>query len=484
MSRAFVGRKHELAELNRLYESDAFEMVVLYGRRRVGKTALALKFAENKPLLYFTAKVQSDALNLAGFSRQIYEHFGIPAGAGAFARWDDAFSFIAKHAASEHLVLVFDEFPYAAQKNASLLSTLQIAIDRELAKTNVFLILSGSNQGFMEEKVLGDTAISRSERALGEKNPLFGRRTAQIHLEPLGYLDAAKLLPNTPPEELVEYYACFGGTPYYLSRIDESLSLAENVEHLFFNPSGLLYDEPLMLLRQEVREPSTYSSILDAIANGANRPQLISDRIGEERSSTTKYLNVLNSMGLIHKQAPFGEPAAKSRKGIYSLKDPCFAFWYAFVQPRIDSIEQGAGDLAARELFRGNALSTYVGHWFETICLAWIIAQARTGNLPLEATRFGSWWGANPAKQERDDIDVIAADPFAKTLLMGECKWRGDVNVSKVVTTLDSRRNLIAGYEATGYALFTKKPIALEVQQHHADKVTLFVTPQELYGKR
>lgn len=482
MARRFVGRERELNELNRLYANGSFEMVVLYGRRRVGKTALALKFAEGKPLLYFTAKVQSDSLNLADFSRQIYEHFGIPAGAGAFARWDDAFSFIAQHAASQHLVLVFDEFPYAAQKNTSLLSTLQIAIDRKLAQTDIFLILSGSNQGFMEEKVLGDTAMSRGERALGEKNPLFGRRTAQIHLEPLGYLDAAKLLPHTEPEELMRYYACFGGTPYYLSRIDEGLSLAQNVEDLFFSPSGLLYDEPLTLLRQEVREPSTYSSILDAVANGANRPQLIADRIGEERTSTTKYLNVLSSMGLIGKRAPFGEPTARSRKGIYALKDPCFGFWYSFVQPRIDSIERGAGDLAAREVFRGNALDTYIGHWFETVCLDWLIAQARAGSLPIEATRFGSWWGANPVTHERDDIDVIASDPLEKKMLLGECKWCNEVNVSEVVTALDLRASLISGYESAGYAIFTKRPIASEVRGHFASRVQLFVSTNELYG--
>ena len=458
-------------------------MVVLYGRRRVGKTTLAFEFAAGKPTLAFTAKVQSDALNLADFSRTIYAHFDMPQ-AGTFLSWDDALAFLARQAGEEHLVFIFDEFPYAAVRNPGLVSALQIAIDHYLSGTNVFFILTGSNQGFMEEKVLGEGAFDGSQRALGEKNPLFGRRTAQIHLGPFNYLEAASMLSNTPPEELVEYYACFGGTPYYLSMIDESESLACNVERLFFTKEGLLYEEPLMLLRQELREPATYSSIMDAIAGGANKINEIADRIGEERTALNKYLLTLRSMGLVERRVPYGESARVSRRGIYRLSEPCFAFWYRFVQGNIDAIERDAGELAAREAVRPSELSTYVGHWFEEICLSWTILQAKAGALPMSPVAFGSWWGTDPRTRRQDDIDVVAGNPRRGQLLVGECKWRNQFDEAQTLAKLEDRVALVPGYEEVWLALFSKGSVGEATREKVADSRLLLVDVERLYGQR
>ena len=170
----FVGREHELNVMRRLYERRGFEMVVLYGRRRIGKTSLIEEFAKDKRALFFTALQQSDLLNLRGFSAAIAEFYGQPSEMPPFATWQQAFGYIAKREqeSSTPMILVFDEFPYAALANTSLPSALQIAIDHDLKRTNVMLVLSGSNEGFMESKVLG------------AKSPLFGRRTAQIRLQP------------------------------------------------------------------------------------------------------------------------------------------------------------------------------------------------------------------------------------------------------------------------------------------------------------
>lgn len=483
MAPRFTGREHEMRELERLYRKGGFQMVVLYGRRRVGKTTLAFEFAKGKPTLAFTAKVQSDALNLADFSRRIYERFDLPQ-AGAFATWDDAFAFVAKQAAGEHLVFIFDEFPYAAAKNPGLVSTLQVAVDHQFGATNIFFILTGSNQGFMEEKVLGEAAADGSSRALGEKNPLFGRRTAQIHLAPFGYLEAARMLPNTPPERLVEYYACFGGTPYYLSMIDEDDTLQDNVERLFFTKEGLLYEEPMMLLRQELREPAMYSSIMDAVAAGANRPQEIADKVGDDRTVVGRYLGTLQSMGLVARRVPFGENVRTSRKGVYRLCEPCFAFWYRFVQGSVDSIEQNAGELAAREALRPDELATYVGHWFEEICAAWVVARAKAGELPIAPVQFGTWWGTNPATRERDDIDVLAANARRGQLLLGECKWRNQFDESAALAKLATRRDLVGIYRDVWFALFSKRPARQATRVAHAQDNVLFVDAEELYRER
>lgn len=478
----FVGRDRELAELNRLYNAGSFQMVVLYGRRRVGKTTLAAAFAQGKPTLSFTAKIQSDALNLRDFSRKVYEWAGLPAGMGSFATWEESLTFVAREAADSHLVFVFDEFPYAASKNEGLISALQVAIDHAFSKTNVFLILTGSNQGFMEERVIGE-APDGSGSGMGAKNPLFGRRTAQIHLAPFDYADAARMLPRTSPEDLVKYYACIGGTPYYLAGIDEGLSFDENIANLFFSKEGILYEEPLMLLRQELREPALYSSILDAIACGANRPQAIADRVGEDRTAVGKYLRTLSQLYLVKKAVPFGENRKVSRKGIYELREPSFAFWYRFVSPYVDAIELDAGAPVAREVLGGEALSAYVGKWFEEMCLQWVAKRAREEALPFTPLRFGRWWGTNPETKGQEDIDIVADNHMRSALLVGECEWRESFDESDAVAKLKRRAALLGDYRAIWFSLFTKHAVASSMRKKlEAEGGWLLVDIDRLYS--
>ena len=479
----FVGRERELAELERLYAKGGFQMVVLYGRRRVGKTTLALEFAKDKPLLFFTAKLQSDPLNLAELSRQVNAFFGNPAATPSFRTWDDAFAYLAQRAGDSRIVFMFDEFPFAAKMNQALVSTLQIAVDRTLAESNIFLIVSGSNQGFMEEQVLGRSPIRGGAEALGEKNPLFGRRTGQIHLGPFNYRDAASMLSWLEPQELVEYYACFGGTPYYLSQLDSSESLAQNICRLYFQKEGMLYEEPMMLLRQELREPALYNSILSAIAAGANTPAHIADRIGSDRTTVGKYLATLVNMHLIRRSVPFGETSRTSRKGIYAIADPCFAFWYRFVEPSIDNVERGAGDLAAMRVVGKEPLSTYEGHWFEEICIERVIDMARRGELPFGPFQFGNWWGTNPALRERDDVDVVAASPDTREILLGECKWRESFNESAAIEKLGLRSRIFEkDYDKFYYALFTKHPVSDATRSKHVEDGFLFMDVAGLYA--
>lgn len=478
----FKGRKHELSELESLYKRGDFQMVVLYGRRRVGKTTLALEFAKKKPLLTFTAKQQSDALNLADFSAEIYRFCKLPDGTGSFASWDDALAYLAQAINGKHVVFLFDEFPYAAKSNTSLPSTLQIAIDRHFTSTDLFLILSGSNEGFMEEKVLGRAKDGSTQSTLGEQDPLFGRRTSQIHLAPFGYKDASQMLHWLEPEQLIEYYACFGGTPYYLSRIDKELTLAKNIERLFFRKEGLLYEEPMMLLRQELREPAVYNSILSAIAGGANVPSRIADKVGLERTSVTKYLSTLISLHLIKKAVPFGENQKTSRKGIYQITEPCFDFWFHFVEPFSELVEQNTGVLAAKAAMKKDALSTHVGGWFETICQEWLIEEAIQERLPISPLKFGKWWGTNQSTYAQDDIDVIAADQNNHIALLGECKWRESFNETKALEKLHERSEILTykGYQQFYYALFTKHPVSEATNSKYEDG-HLFISAEDLY---
>lgn len=443
----FVGRDVELAGLERLYSTKGFQMVVVYGRRRIGKTTLIDEFVKGKKVFYFTAQQRSSALNLAAFSRVVYEYFNMPLSTPSFADWSTALEFIAESAKRDRIVFVFDELPYAARTEPSLPSALQVAIDHHFKSTNVFMVLCGSNEGFMESKVLG------------RKSPLYGRRTGQIHLSAFDYLDAAKMLGKMPETDLVQYYATFGGTPYYLSQVDSGASYEENVRSLMFEKIGLLYEEPLMLLRQELREPSLYNSILSAVAAGATEPANIASKAGVEANSVGKYLKTLMGLGLVERKVPYGENPTRSKRAIYVIVDPFFAFWYCFVEPNIGAVELGAGNAIAKQVCAGQALPTFVGKQFERVTLQWLARQNAAGALPFLATSFGSWWGTDHKAHETVDIDAIAANKVERSILFAECKWRNDFNETAAVEQLEHRADLVDTKMQRVYALVTKNPL-------------------------
>lgn len=468
----FVGRSRELATLEKLYARDGFEMAVIYGRRRVGKTALISRFAEGKRCLFFTAQQKSEKLNLAAFSRVAYEFFGLPVSTGAFGSWMDALEFVAQRAEEdEPFLFVFDEFPYAAQASPTLPSALQIAIDHRFQQTGLFLILCGSNQGFMESEVLGS------------KSPLYGRRTAQLKLKPLSYWEAAQLVPTQDPKKLVEYYATFGGTPYYLRQLDPSETLKESTERLFFDIAGVLYAEPQMLLRQELRDPALYSSILDAIGMGATSPKRIAERAGMDSGGVSPYLKTLVDLGIVERVVPFNENVATTRKSIYRLADPLFAFWYRFVSPHADMIEAGLG-FAASQFAQDQPFSTYVGHQFEGICLQWLIEQAAENKLPFMPTRFGSWWGSDPQRHEQTDIDVVVANKQDGLLLTGECKWRNSFDESAAIDELRRRSAILRDYTDVWHVLFCKGDVSdATAAKVEGDPRLSVVTARDLYER-
>lgn len=468
----FVGRKRELATMESLYSTSSFEMLVLYGRRRVGKTSLIEEFAKNKNVLYFTAQLQADADNLFDFSHMVIARFDPPESTPPFASWVDAFAFISDRARENRLVVVIDEFPYACKSNPGLSSTFQISINRYFKSTNIFLTLCDSGQGFMESEVLG------------EKSPLYGRRTAQIKLKPFDFIEAARMMPDCSPEDKMSYYASLGGTPYYLEGIKDDLSYSENMATLYFFPTGRMFDEPSMLMRQELREPLVFSSVMRAIASGANKHVQIANAVGISQGSLGFYLKSLVSLGLIEKIVPFGE-SERSKRGIYRICDPAFLFWYRFVAPYASVVEKGLGrNLAVRLLSDSSERrSEYEGHLFERICAEWLIRQGIAHRLPLEMTAIGSWWRADPVTHQTCDIDIVAADDLDKKLLVGECKWRNSINETKVLETLSDRCRLIPGYHVYERYLFTKHPVSKATRTHAASDTQLhLISVDDLYA--
>jgi len=457
----FVGRERELETLSRLYDESNFQMVVIYGRRRIGKTKLISEFVKDKPAIFFTAQEVNDSLNLNELSKKIYRFFDIPESTGPFSNWISVFDFLAVKAKENRFVFAFDEFPYAVTANHSLKSILQTAIDHSFQDSGLFLILCGSHIGFMESEVLG------------YKSPLFGRRTAQIKLEGFDYFDAAKMLGAFSNEDKLKLYACVGGTPHYISQIKSSETFADNIKRLFFDNSGYLYNEPMMLLQQELREPALYNSIIMAIAGGASRLNEIATRIGEDSPKVSKYLQTLYSMQIVRKVFPFGENMETSRKGIYAIEDNCYRFSFRFVFANKPEIESGNGDIIADTLIGGQELASYIGKPpFETICLQYLRRAGRSGKLPFTATSFGSWWGNDPLSKSQADIDVIAANRVTKQAIIGECKWTSNVTITAALKQLIVKNHLLPEYTDLRYYIFLKAFVQKSIISHEATVIT------------
>lgn len=466
----FVGREEELKTLEKLYSKGNFQLVVMYGRRRVGKTTLINKFIEDKKAIFFAAQEANDSINLEIFSQKIYSFFDIPLSAGNFKTWNDALEFIAEKAKKQRFTLVIDEFPYAAEANNSIKSILQNIIDHKLKETSLFMILCGSQISFMEDEVLG------------HKSPLFGRRTAQMKIEGFDYYDASKMMHSFSDEDKIKLYSCIGGTPHYLSQIDASLSFKENIKDLYFNVSGYLYDEPTMLLKQELREPAMYNSVITAIASGASRLNDISTRISEDTSKTIKYLNTLLNLRILHKEYPFGDNIAKSRKGIYRISDNCYNFWYKYVFLNKIGIEQGIGHtIADKNVFPD--LTDYIGKQvFEEVCRQYLIRQNKLSNLSFVATRIGSWWGQDNVEKKQSDFDIVADNKSEKKVLLGECKWRNEFDDVKEIEKLINKAYLMPEYEEYYFIFFSKVPYTKAAKELEKNYTNLrLVTLDELF---
>ena len=459
----FVSRTQELNALQKLYERKKFQMVVIYGRRRVGKTTLINKFIEGKPALFFAAQEANERLNLQMFSERAYEFFDLPKSTSVFSNWYDALMFIADKAKTQKFILAIDEFPYLAESNKGLKSILQNIIDHELLESKLYLILCGSQISFMENEVLG------------YKSPLFGRRTAQFRIEGFDYYDAAEMLGDVSNEERIKYYACIGGTPHYLAQIDARLSFEENIKELFFQTQGYLYGEPVMLLQQELREPALYNSIIAAIATGASRLNDISTKIGEDTSKTIKYINTLMGLKILRKEYPFGDNPERSRKSVYKIWDNCYRFWYRYVFLHKTVIEAGSGsDIADHFVFP--SLSSFIGKpAFEEICRQYVIRQNKLKTLPFLASDIGIWWGSDSRKKTNADFDVVADNRLEKKILLCECKWKTSLIDVMEVKKLMSKTYLMPDYDNYHFMFFSKSSYSAESKrlEHESDNLTL-----------
>lgn len=416
----FIGREQELKFLNESYNSNHAEMVVVYGRRRVGKTELITKFCEDKHNIFYASKECSDGVQLQSFSKAIVsyapEQFKF---VNNFRDWEQAFSALTDIKTGKKLVVVIDEFPYMVRNNKSIPSILQNLWDHMLKNTNIMLVLSGSSMSFIEDEILG------------YKNPLYGRTTGIYKLEPLPYTDAIKFFPNYSDEDKVIAYSILGGIPHYLQQFDPQKTVEENIKNTILRRGSILYNEVEFLLHEELREPSTYNTVIEAVALGNTEYNAILSKTLIEQRTLSVYIKNLTNLGILKKEKPsLSKPKENvgQNKGIYILTDNFFRFWYAFCYPNISLLEKGSVELAWKMFIKDN-LHNFASKAFENIAIEYLYIINERGRLQSVFTEFGRWWGkvtktdGNGKKiTTSEEIDVLGKAPN-NIYILGECKF-------------------------------------------------------------
>ncbi|MCQ2398070.1 MAG: ATP-binding protein, partial [Sphaerochaetaceae bacterium] len=413
-SQPFYGRQNELKLLDSLYNSKKFEMLILHGRRRIGKSYLLSHFASQhrENTVYFTGDKSSEKVNVRNFCRELNEVLKAGDYLNSFETWNDVYAFLKDSEIKERLVLIIDEFTYLYNSNPAYDSGLQNAIDKILKHKNIFLILCGSEVSVIEEITDNST------------KPLYGRKTAEIKLLPFTYKEAAEFFPDYSKEDILKVYSIAGGTPLYLSLFDDSLSIRENVVKNCLSTTGYLFNEVETLLKMELKETHFYKNIMFAINAGASDFNTIKTKVDEDAAKVAKYLSVLINLGFVKKEIPCGEKE-KTRNTIYSICDNYIAFYFAFIFKHRDMLNGLiAPDLYYDREFTETKLNAFIGHRFEAICESFLKSEFYYGKMPFYAEKIGRWWGNNPVLKKQEEIDILAVDD--ENAVICECKYTNE----------------------------------------------------------
>ncbi|MFN8441910.1 MAG: ATP-binding protein [Caldilineaceae bacterium] len=456
----FVNRVRELAFLEKRYASNQAEMMVLYGRRRVGKTEMLRRFCEGKHTLFYVADLGTESSTLAEMARRYGELFHNDAESTHFANWDQVFKALGRQAMNERLVVVIDEFTYLLQTNPALPSILQRLWDETLQHTKIMLILSGSYIGMMEREVLA------------YQSPLYGRRTGQWHLQALTFKDVRLFLPGYSVQDQVRAYAILGGVPAYLRLFSDSRPLITNIEEFILSQGAFLYDEPRFLLQTELREPRVYFAILEAIATGRVRSDEIAKTVGIKPASLSYYINMLRDLGLLERVVPVTEENPEnSRQGRYQILDFFFRFWFRFVYRERMHLERG-DTFTVRQTVE-DQLDMLAGIAFEEICRNWVWELSTLGKIPFRPQRVGHWWDT------QSQIDVAALNE--EYILLGECRWRSRPIGVEVLAELKQKATHVPGDRHQRFILFSRSGFTESLQKEaSAQGVLLFTLEQML----
>lgn len=436
----FYGRKKELKYLYDIYKTDKAEFITLYGRRRIGKTELLKQFSKDKIYIFYSAKECTDYEQLSSISEKFL-------GKGKrFENWEGVFNHIAHISAKKKTIIIFDEFPYMIKGNKAIASILQNVWDHQLKNSKVKLIICGSSMSFMEKKILS------------EKNPLFGRMTGIYKLKELEFYEIAEFFPNYNQIELITIYSILGGVPHYYLQFEPLLNIRTNILNNILNKGRILYSEVDFLIKQELREPQVYYTIIEKIAYGSTKLNDIYTKTQIQTNKLSVYLKNLIELNIIKKEYPITEKIKAKvnlHTGIYSLSNNYFKFFFRFVFPNISELEEGLiDDIYLNEI--KPKMNEYISGTYEQLCISFLKKQIFNNKKPYRIKNIGRWWN----KQE--EIDIVGFNNMDE-YIFGECKWRNQKCDLNVLLKLKEKALNNFKYKDAHYYIFSKSGFTKQI---------------------
>jgi len=417
----FVDREEELQFLEDKFNSGSSELVVIYGRRRIGKTELVARFMRGKRAVYFLSDRRPEKDLLVELRAKMAQALQDESFAKLEVKdWLELFEEFLKWWKRGRVIIALDEFPALIEGNKAVPSIFQKIWDLKLQNSQVMLILLGSSVGMMETEVLS------------YRSPLYGRRTGQWKLQPMRFKYLREFFPKYGEEDLVRVYGCLGGVPAYLLKFDPDRSLWENIAERLLRRGEFLYGEAEFLLREELREPRFYSAILRAVASGASSFGEIANSTGLEKSLLSKYLDVLEDLGWVERLYPVGE-SPRPRKALHQIADPYMAFWFRYIYPNKSDLELGSLEPIIEKIKRD--YEEYLGKVFEQLSIDSLWHLAAKGLLPFHPESIGRWWFKD------QEIDAIALNESQSSAAFFEAKWSSlkEAEAKRILQTLEGK---------------------------------------------
>jgi len=459
----FVNRETELFILNEFYHKDKGILFILYGRRRTGKTTLLKRFVEDKKnSIYFLADTQLEQENIKRFRAMTADGLGDEAVHDLSPSWEGLFRYITSFSKRQKAktVIIIDEFQYLVKSNPAIPSIFQRLWDELLEASPVMLILCGSLIGMMYQSTLS------------YQSPLYGRRTGELLMKPMDFYGFKEFFKTENFEKLLEIYSFTGGVPRYIEDVNERLSVEENIYNNILAKGSPFLNEPKFILSQEIDAPSTYFSILSAIAHGEHKLGGIAKRLEVKVQGLNRYLETLRELDLVGRYVPITEKnPAKSKKGLYRIKDNFFRFWFRFVFPQMSHIELDNYDLILENIRENFAV--FCSFVYERVALEILQQHITNGAIKKNFILFGKWWS------KEIEIDLVAMDKDSHNILVGECKWTNQPVSHEVLKKLKSKavhfqKSLPVKNPEITYVLFSKNGFSKDLISKKSKGLILF----------